>query len=98
LFPCIWLSYGLGLTRVRFWHYLVAGVGMLPGTFLYVYYGKAIGSLAALAQGQSVDQGAERWVLLGLGLVAAVAVTTIITRIARRALAEATAAVENGQA
>ncbi|MEM1181461.1 MAG: FAD-containing oxidoreductase [Acidobacteriota bacterium] len=90
-FPFIWLNYGLGLTRVRFLHYLMAGVGMLPGTFLYVYYGKAIGSLAALSQGQSAERGAEQWVFLALGLVAAVAVTTIITRIARRALADATA-------
>ncbi|MEO1082844.1 MAG: VTT domain-containing protein, partial [Acidobacteriota bacterium] len=89
-FPFIWLNYGLGLTRVRFPHYLLAGVGMLPGTFLYVYYGKAIGSLAALSQGESAERGAEQWLFLALGLVAAVAVTTIITRIARRALAEAT--------
>ncbi|MEO1370618.1 MAG: VTT domain-containing protein, partial [Acidobacteriota bacterium] len=88
-FPFIWLNYGLGLTRVRFSHYLLAGVGMLPGTFLYVYYGKAIGSLAALSQGASAERGAEQWVFLGLGLAAAVAVTTVITRIARRALAEA---------
>ncbi|MEM8998484.1 MAG: VTT domain-containing protein, partial [Acidobacteriota bacterium] len=97
-FPFIWLNYGLGLTRVRFPHYLLAGVGMLPGTFLYVYYGKAIGSLAALSQGESVERGAEQWIFLGLGLAAAVAVTTIITRIARRALAEATAQERTGDA
>ena len=90
-FPFIWLNYGLGLTQVKFRDYLLAGVGMIPGTFLYVYYGKAIGSLAALSQGKTAEQGAEQWVFLGLGLVAAIAVTTVITRIARRALAEATA-------
>lgn len=31
------LNYGLGLTRVRFTDYLAASVGMIPGTFLYVY-------------------------------------------------------------
>ena len=91
-FPFIWLNYGLGLTRVRFLDYLIAGVGMAPGTFLYVYYGKAIGSLAALSQGQTVEKGTEQWVFLGLGLVAAIAVTTVITRIAKKALAEATEA------
>ncbi|MCG8458789.1 MAG: TVP38/TMEM64 family protein [Holophagales bacterium] len=89
-FPFIWLNYGLGLTRVRFRDYLLGGVGMLPGTFLYVFYGKAIGSLAALAQGGTVERGAEQWIFLGLGLVAAILVTTLITREARKALARAT--------
>ena len=34
-FPFIWLNYGLGLTQVKFRDYLLAGVGMIPGTFLY---------------------------------------------------------------
>lgn len=89
-FPFVWLNYGLGLTKVRFRDYVLACVGMLPGTFLYVYYGQAIGSLAALAEGDRPEQGWERYVFLGLGLVAALVVTTLITRIARRALAEET--------
>lgn len=89
-FPFIWLNYGLGLTQVKLRHYVLAGFGMLPGTFLYVYYGKAIGSLAALSQGQAAERGAEQWIFLGLGLVAAIAVTTVITRVAKKALAEAT--------
>ncbi|MEM8932178.1 MAG: TVP38/TMEM64 family protein [Acidobacteriota bacterium] len=93
-FPFIWLNYGLGLTRVRFRDYVLGAFGMLPGTMLYVYYGKAIGSLAALTQGASVERGAEQYVFLGLGLVAAIAVTTLITRRARQALAEATAKAE----
>ncbi len=89
-FPFIWLNYGLGLTKVRFRDFLLGSVGMLPGTFLYVYYGKAIGSLAALTQGTKEVRGTEHWVFFGLGLLAAVAVTTVITRIARKALAAAT--------
>lgn len=96
-FPFIWLNYGLGLTRVKFRDYLIAGLGMAPGTFLYVYYGKAIGSLAALSQGQTAEKGTAHWVFLGLGLVAAVAVTTVITRVAKKALAEATAQVDGRQ-
>lgn len=89
VFPFNLLNYALGLTRVRFVDYLVACVGMLPGTFLYVYYGTALGSLAALAGGgESAPRGAERWLLLGLGLAATVAVTVVVTRIARRALRE----------
>ncbi|MEM9594670.1 MAG: TVP38/TMEM64 family protein [Acidobacteriota bacterium] len=89
-FPFVWLNYGLGLTQVRFRDFLLACLGMLPGTFLYVYYGKAIGSLAALAAGETAERGAEQWVFLAVGLVATVLVTTVVTRIAGRALAEAT--------
>ncbi|MEL7059550.1 MAG: TVP38/TMEM64 family protein [Acidobacteriota bacterium] len=90
-FPFVWLNYGLGLTKVRLRDYVIGCIGMLPGTFLYVYYGKAIGSLAALADGSGqAEQGIERWIFLGLGLVAAFAVTALITRIARKELQETT--------
>lgn len=86
IFPYNLLNYALGLTRVRFSDYLLACVGMIPGTLLYVYYGKALGSLAAVASGTELQKGAEFWVFLGLGLVATIVVTTYITRIAGRAL------------
>lgn len=90
VFPFNLLNYALGLTRVRFWDFVLASAGMLPATFLYVYYGKAIGSLAALAAGTQAEQGAEKWVGLGVGLAATVVVTAYVTRIARKALKEAT--------
>ena len=61
---------------------------MIPGTFLYVYYGKALGSLAAVAGGAAPERGTGDWVLLGVGLAATIAVTMFVTRIARRALNE----------
>ncbi len=90
LFPFTLLNYALGLTRVRFADYLIASIGMLPGTMLYVYYGKLAGDVAALAGGAAVEKDAAYYAVLGLGLVATVAVTTVITRTAQRALAEAT--------
>lgn len=71
------LNYALGLTRVRFLHYLAASVAMLPGTLLYVYSGAAVGDLA---------EGAGNWVLLGVGLLATLVVTIFVTRLAGRAL------------
>jgi uncharacterized membrane protein YdjX (TVP38/TMEM64 family) len=87
VFPFNLLNYGLGLTRVRFVDYLVACLGMLPGTFLYVYYGKLLGTVAAAAGGAEVERGWEYWLVLGLGVAATVAVTAVITRRARQALA-----------
>ena len=90
-FPFTLLNYALGLTRVRFADYVAASIGMLPGTLLYVYYGKLAGDVAALAGGAAVQKDGNYYLVLGLGLVATIAVTAVVTRTARRALAEATA-------
>ena len=90
VFPFNLLNYALGLTRVRFGDYLLAGFGMLPGTLLYVYSGRVAGDVAALASGSAAPAGPGRSALLIVGLVATLVVTTFVTRIARRALAEAT--------
>ncbi len=85
VFPFNLLNYALGLTKVRFLDYLLASIAMLPGTLLYVYYGKAAGSLAGAAAGR-YPKGTGYWVSLGIGLLATVAVTAFITRLAGRAL------------
>jgi uncharacterized membrane protein YdjX (TVP38/TMEM64 family) len=88
VFPFNLLNYALGLTKVRFLDFFIASAGMLPGTLLYVYYGKLAGDVAALAGGSAVAKGPEYYAVLVLGLVATIVVTTIVTRIARRALKE----------
>jgi uncharacterized membrane protein YdjX (TVP38/TMEM64 family) len=85
VFPFNLLNYSLGLTRVRFLHYFAASAAMLPGTLLYVYYGAAAGSLASAVGGRT-EKGPGDWVVLGLGLLATVVVTTYVTRLASRAL------------
>jgi hypothetical protein len=45
--------------------------------------------VASLAGGAAPERGAEYWLVLGLGLAATIAVTAVVTRIARRALREA---------
>jgi len=86
VFPFNLLNYALGLTNVRFIDYLVASVGMIPGTLLYVYYGKLAGDVAALAGGVAVRKGVAYYAVLVLGLTATVLVTALVTRTARRAL------------
>jgi uncharacterized membrane protein YdjX (TVP38/TMEM64 family) len=90
-FPFNLLNYALGLTRVRFGDYLIASVGMLPGTLLYVYSGKLAGDVATLAGGAAPARGPGYWALLAVGLVATLLVTLLVTRTARRALDQATA-------
>lgn len=90
VFPFVLLNYALGITRVSFRDYLMASVGMLPGTVLYVYYGRLAGDAAALAAGVRSPKGPGYYAVLLLGLVATIAVTVIVTRMARAALRTAT--------
>jgi uncharacterized membrane protein YdjX (TVP38/TMEM64 family) len=87
--PYVLLNYALGLSRVRFLDYIAGSIGMLPAVTMYVYTGKVAGDLASLASGAVAPQGATYYSLLGLGFVATVAVTIVVTRIARRAIDEA---------
>lgn len=101
-FPFNFMNYALGVTRVSFRDYLIASLGMLPGTILYVYYGKIAGDAAALAAGAAVEKDTAYYVVLGLGLLATIAVTAIVTRLAKTALAESapnaqTAGSDSGQ-
>lgn len=90
VFPFNLLNYALGLTGVRLRDYLIASLGMLPGTLLYVYSGQLAGDVAAVAGGAGPQRGTADWIVLGLGFAATAAVTILVTRIARRALSEAT--------
>jgi uncharacterized membrane protein YdjX (TVP38/TMEM64 family) len=80
-------NYLYGLTGIRFGVYvLTSWLAMLPGTFLYVYLGYAgRAGLEAAAGGERSRTPAE-WAMLGVGLLATVAVTVYVTRLARQAL------------
>ncbi|MGC9525816.1 MAG: TVP38/TMEM64 family protein [Limnospira sp.] len=86
VFPFNLLNYAFGLTQVSLGDYFFASwIGMMPGTVMYVYIGSLAGSLATLGTGERSRTPAE-WVLYGVGLVATVAVTVYVTKIARQAL------------
>lgn len=86
VFPFTLLNYALGLTRIRIGDFLLASFGMLPGTLLYTYSGKVAGDLAALAAGTNPARGPGYYAVLAAGLLATVAVTVLVTRVAGRAL------------
>jgi uncharacterized membrane protein YdjX (TVP38/TMEM64 family) len=89
LFPFNVLNYALGLTRVRLRTYALASlIGMFPGTLLYVYLGSLVTSAAQLASGQRPQGGPYGQLLFWGGLAATVLATVLITRSARRALAQ----------
>ncbi|MEM7601180.1 MAG: TVP38/TMEM64 family protein [Verrucomicrobiota bacterium] len=82
IFPFTLLNYAYGVTRVKFSHYLLASwIGMAPGTVLYVYIG-SLGKAASEASSKSPTE----WIAYGVGLLATLAVTVLVTKIAQRAL------------
>ncbi len=88
VFPFNFQNYAYGLTSVSFWQYVLASwIGMIPGTFLYVY----LGTLGRSGLEAASGGGAEtyRLALQAVGLLATLAVTILITRTAKRALREA---------
>jgi uncharacterized membrane protein YdjX (TVP38/TMEM64 family) len=88
LVPYVLLNYALALSGVRYRDFLLATVGMLPAILMYVYYGKIVGDVAKIAAGVAPPRGVEYWIVVSLGLVATIVATTMITRAARRAIAQ----------
>ena len=85
VFPFNLLNYAFGLTRVCLRDYVLASwIGMIPGTITYVYLGSLAGDLANLG-GERSRTSAE-WALYGLGLLATLAATALVTKAARRSL------------
>jgi uncharacterized membrane protein YdjX (TVP38/TMEM64 family) len=85
LVPFSLSNYLYGLTPVKLLPYVATSwVAMMPATVLYVYLGAA---------GRTLEEKTQRspweWALLGLGFAATVAVTVLLTRVARRELARA---------
>ena len=92
VFPYNLLNYGLGLTQVRFRDYVLASIGMLPGSFLYAYSGFLVGDVIRLAGDAGPERGPLYYAVVVIGLLATIAVTAVVTKTARQAITEATAA------
>ncbi len=92
------LNYAFGLTKVRLRDFVLASwIGMFPGTVLYVSVGSAAKSLSDILAGRSEGSVAQK-LMFGVGLVATLVVTVLMARIARKALADATAAANASDA
>jgi len=93
-FPFNLLNYGFGITCVSLKDYVIGSLGMIPGTFLYVYFGSLVGDVAALHMPLDMPETVSfpmqmlHWAVKLLGLLATLGVTVQITRIARRSLSQ----------
>jgi len=89
VFPFNLLNYAFGLTKVSFAKYALGSwIGMLPGTIMYAYFGAGLRSLADAAAGK-VETGVTGQIFFWFGLAATIAVTVLVTHIARKALKQA---------
>jgi uncharacterized membrane protein YdjX (TVP38/TMEM64 family) len=88
IFPFNLLNYAFGVTSVSLRDYVLGSIGMIPGTILYVYIGSLVGDLALVGTSAQPDNPLLKWTIRSIGLIATVAVTIYITRIAKKALDE----------
>ena len=91
IFPFNLLNYAFGLTDVSFRDYVFASwIGMLPGTILYVYIGSLAGDLARVGISSGHSRPPVEWAFYSVGLLATIAVSIYIGRIAKAAIAQKT--------
>ena len=94
VFPFTYINYAFGLTAVRTPAYVLATlVGMIPGTFAFVFLGQAAEEAAKAGAGPA-DADATRTIIRVVGAVFALVATLFVARIATRAIREA--GVEEG--
>ena len=87
VFPTNLLNYALGLSRVSFRECFVGTIGIIPAVFLYVYWGQVIGDLTLLTAGVTPPRSPSYYAMLGVGFLATVVASVLVTRTARRVLA-----------
>ncbi|MEH2199969.1 TVP38/TMEM64 family protein [Nostoc sp.] len=97
VFPFNLLNYAFGITQVSLKDYILGSFGIIPGTVMYVYIGSLAGNLATINttnQPTTPETQVWQWVMRVVGLIATVAVTVYITKVAQKALAQTVAIQE----
>lgn len=82
------VNYVLGASGVRFPPYLLATVGLLPGSFMDVFFGHLAKHVATTAANVNPHSTLHLVMTIG-GFIVCVAIMLAITRMAKRTLAEA---------
>ena len=86
IFPFNLLNYSYGVTGVSLKDYVLASIGMIPGTIMYVYIGSLAGSIATIGTESQPGNPSLQWAIRIIGFIATVAVTIYVTKVARKAL------------
>lgn len=96
VFPFNLLNYAFGVTEVSLKDYLLGSIGIVPGTVMYVYIGSLAGNLAMIGKHMPTTPETQigQLVMQVVGLIATVAVTIYVTKVAHKALAESVATAQ----
>ncbi|MEA5577774.1 TVP38/TMEM64 family protein [Anabaena sp. UHCC 0451] len=89
ILPFNLLNYAFGVTQVSVRDYILGSFGIIPGTVMYVYLGSLVSDLAMLEkpnQFTSPETQIIQWVIRGVGLMATVALTIYLARLAKKSL------------
>ena len=89
IFPFNLLNYAFGVTGVSLRDYIIGSIGMIPGTVMFVYIGSLAGSLAAIGTDTPPTNPTLQWTIRIVGLIATIAVTIYVSKIAKQALVQA---------
>ncbi|PHJ62836.1 SNARE associated Golgi family protein [Nostoc linckia z18] len=100
LFPFNLLNYAFGVTQVSLKDYILGSFGIIPGTVMYVYIGSLAGNIAMINishQPSTPETQIWQWIMRIIGLIATVAVTVYMTKIAQKALAQSVELTETSR-
>ena len=73
----------MGITKVTLPQYALGGIGMIPGTALYVYFGTTISNISDAASGR-FNGGILEFLLLIVGSLFAILAVFYVSWIARK--------------
>ena len=93
IFPFGLLNYAFGVTGISLKDYFLGSIGMIPMTIAYVYFGSLAGDLAKIGDAAELANPELQWAIKIVGLIATIAATFYITRVARQALDKSLAGV-----
>ena len=96
LIPFNAFNYIMGVTSVTFKAYALAGLGMIPGTIVYVFVGTTIGNISAAASGD-FEGGTATLVFLIVGTVMAFIAIVYVTIVVKRYLNKQLAAQDEAK-
>jgi len=91
------ISYLLGAAGVRFAGFLAASLALAPNLIIEVYFGHAGKHMARMGAGGKQADTVHLLTIMG-GVVVCVIVMVLVSRMARKALAQAVSATDDGRA
>ncbi len=84
ILPFTFLNYGLGLSKISYKHFILASsIGMIPGTFVYVYLGSLAGKM--VFEINFMKKSHVEWAMIALGLAATLVMAVYSTWVVKKA-------------